>query len=298
MTIDRERGALWLMAAPFLFGVAMLIIGPLIILILSSLTDWDLVRPPRFVGVQNYAELFRDDVFRASLRNSLAHLAVAVPLQVVGAVGLALLLQRPSIGSRVARGTVVLPSLLPEAASAVVWLWILNPVAGPVNLALDAAGLPTPAWLTEPSVARWAVVVMSTFVLGYGFVIALAARASIPDEFYELASTQGAGPFGRFWRVTLPTLLPALLLVVCVDVVFSLQTTFVPALIVTKGGPPPNATTYLPLFVYRNAFEYLRYGYAAAATTWMIALTAAVVWLVVRLGARWRRELASMLPSR
>jgi multiple sugar transport system permease protein len=293
MTIDRERGGLWLMAAPFLFGVATLIVGPLIVTVLSSLSDWDLVRSPRFVGFQNYADLFRDDVFRASLRNSLAHVAVAVPLQVLGAVGLALLLRRPSLVSRVARATVVLPALLPEVAFAVVWLWILNPVAGPVNLALSAAALPTPAWFTEPTVARWAVVVMSTFVLGYGFLIALTARASIPDGLYELASTQGAPPLGQFRRVTLPSLLPALLLVVCVDVVLSLQTTFVPALIVTGGGPPPYATTYLPLFVYRNAFEYLRYGYAAAATTWMIALTAAIVWLVVRLGVRWRRELVS-----
>jgi multiple sugar transport system permease protein len=298
VTVDRERSRLWLMAAPFLFGVSLLVICPLIVTIASSLTDWDLVRAPRFIGLSNFSDLFGDEVFRASLRNSLAHMAVAVPLQVIGGVGFALLLRRSSIGSRIARAAVLLPTVLPEVAAAVVWLWILNPIGGPVNLALDAVGLPTPAWLTEPTVARWAVVLMSMLVLGYGFLIALAVRASIPDGLYELASTQGAAPLGQFWRVTVPLLLPAFVLIVALNVLFSLQTTFIPALIVTRGGPPPYATTYLPLFVYRNAFEYLRYGYAAAATTWMIVLTAAVVWLVLRIGARWRRQLAGIIPMR
>jgi multiple sugar transport system permease protein len=298
MTIDRDRRMLWLMAAPFLTGVALLVVGPALVTLVSSLSEWDLVNAPRWIGLGNFRELFSDDLFRIALENSLWHVAIAVPLSVAAALGLALLLQKPAFGVGTARGAVVLPALLPDAAAALAWLWILNPLTGPLNLVLAALGLPTPSWLTEPGPARWAVVVMGSFSIGAGFLVAFAARRSVPDGVYELAAAQGAGPWSRWARVTAPLVAPALLLVACLAVVSSLQTTFVPALLVTEGGPPPHATTYLSLFVYRNAFEYLRYGYAAAATVWMIAVTAAIVWLMFRVVKRWRGGLVEPLsPS-
>lgn len=281
MTRD-ERRWLWLMAAPFLLGVAALVAAPAIGTAVVSLFEWDLVTRPVFVGAANLRELADDPGFRRALGATLVFVAVAVPLRVAIALGIALALHRPGRLVTSARGAVVTPSIVPDAAMAVIWLWLLNPLYGPVNLVLGGLGLPTPAWLTEPSATRASVIVMSLFVVAEGFVIALAARRAIPAALDELAAAHGAGPLARTFRVTLPLMAPALLLMACRDTVAGFQATLVPALIVFDGGPPPDATTYLPFFIYREGFEYLRYGYAAAATLVLFAITAAAVWLQFR----------------
>jgi multiple sugar transport system permease protein len=267
------------MLAPYVIGLVTLVAIPSIATVALSAFDYDLVRPPRFLGLANYRELLDDDVFRIALRNSLLFAAVAVPLRVLGATGAALLLAAPGRGMVLSRSAVLVPSILPDVAVALAWLWILNPLYGPLNLALQAVGAPTPGWLSEPAAAQAAVVLISLFQLGEGFVLALAARLQVPAELYEAAFVEGLGTFRTFGRVTVPLMLPALALLLLRDTAYSMQVSFSPALLVTDGGPPPYATTYLPLFVYRNAFEYLRYGYASSAAVVMFALTAAIVWL-------------------
>ncbi len=283
-----ERRILWLMATPFVIGVSALVIVPAAGSLAMAFSEWDLVRSPRFIGFANFRELIDDPVFRISLRNSLLFALTAVPIRVVGALALALLRHHRSRLLATGRVAVLIPTVIPDAAYALLWIWILNPLHGPLNLALGAAGLPTPAWLTQPTPARWAVVLMSAFQLGEGFLLALVARRQVPEELYEIASLSGAGGWSRFVRVTLPVMAPVLLLIAMRDTIVTLQGTFVPALVVTEGGPPPYATTYLPLFVYRNAFEYLRYGYASAATVAMLVVTASILWLQYRLVIRWR----------
>jgi len=283
-----DRRMLWLMAAPFLAGVTVLVLVPAFGSLAMALSEWDLVRPPRFVGLANFRELIGDPVFRISLRNSLLYAAAAVPIRLIGALALALLLYRRGRLRGAGRVAVLVPSVVPDAAYALVWLWILNPLYGPLNLGLAAAGLPTPAWLSQATPARWAVVIMGAFQLGEGALIALIARARVSPALHEIAAIDGAGRWSRFLRVTLPIMAPALLLIVARDTILSLQATFAPALIVTEGGPPPYATTYLPLFVFRNAFEYLRYGYASAATVVMLVVTASALWLQYRAFAWWR----------
>ena len=288
-----ERRILWLMAAPFVVGVSALVVVPAAGSLVMAFSEWDLVRSPRFVGIANFRELVDDPVFRISLRNSLSFALTAVPVRLVGALALALLLHHRTRLLAAGRVAVLIPTVIPDAAYALLWIWILNPLHGPLNLALGAAGLPTPSWLTQPTPARWAVVLMSAFQLGEGFLLALVARRQVPSELYEIASLSGAGGWSRFVRVTLPVMAPVLLLIAMRDTIVTLQGTFVPALVVTEGGPPPYATTYLPLFVYRNAFEYLRYGYASAATVAMLVVTASILWLQYRLVIRWRGRFVS-----
>ena len=285
---DRQRLGLWLMAAPFLAGVALLVVLPALLTFAMSLFRWDLVRSPTFLGLDNFRELVQDVNFRAAMRNSLTYVTIAVPLRLVLAVGLALLLQPRFRGAATARTAVFLPAVIPDVAYALLWLWILNPLYGSLNLVLGALGLPTPGWLSVAGPARWGVIIMGVFQLGETFLVAFAARRLVPRPLYELAAEQGAGPLSRVWRVTLPLMMPTLLLLLLRDTAVSLQATFVPALLVTEGGPPVNATLYLPLFVFRNAFSYFRYGYAAAATVWVFALTASIVWLQYRVVRRFR----------
>jgi multiple sugar transport system permease protein len=285
-----ERRGIALLLGPYLVGVAVLVLAPAAVTFALALYEWDLLRDPRFVGLGNFRELLDDEVFGISVRNSLLFAAAAVPLRLAGALLLALLLHPRFRGVGAYRTAAYLPTVVPDVAYALLWLWLLNPLYGPINVTLREFGFDEPRWLTDPADAQQAIVLMSLFQLGEGFLIALATRQSLPGELYELASLERASPWYVFRRVTLPLMAPVLLLLAFRDTIFSFQANFVPALIVTEGGPPPYATTYVPLFAYRNGFEYLRYGYAAAATLVMLAVTIAVVaaqYVVVR---RWQRR--------
>jgi multiple sugar transport system permease protein len=296
-----ERRQIALMLAPYLVGVLGLVALPAAVTFALALTEYDLLRSPSFVGLDNFRELAEDEVFATALKNSLVFALLAVPLRLVAALGLALLLHRRFSGVGAHRSAAALPTVIPDVAYGLIWLWLLNPLYGPINLLLKlggdsptttAWGVQPPQWLTHPNDARAAIVIMSVFTIGEAFVVLLVTRQGLPAELYELAALEDATAWGVFRRVTLPLMAPILLLLLARDTIFSLQWTFVPALIVTEGGPPPYSTTYVPLFVYRNAFEYLRYGYAAGATLTMFLVTALIVWLQWRIVRRWRKGFA------
>ena len=287
-----ERRRLTLLLAPYVFGLMLLVFIPALITFALALFEYDLITSPKWTGFANFRELWGDDIFRRSIWNSLMFIAAAVPLRLLGALLLALLLHPRFRGVSAYRTAAYLPTVIPDVAFALLMLWIFNPIYGPLNVALDAVGAPTPQWLTDPHDARWAVVLMSLFQIGEGFIVALAVRQSLPGDVYELAELEGAGPWYVFARVTLPLMAPALLLLLFRDTIFSFQANFVPALLIFDGGPPPYATTYLPLFVYTNAFEYLRYGYAAAASLVMFVITAAIVFAQWQILRRWRQAAA------
>jgi multiple sugar transport system permease protein len=212
---------------------------------------------------------------------------IAVPLRVAAAVGLALFLHTRSAVSSAARTAVFLPTVVPDVAYALLWLYIFNPLFGPLTLGLEAVGISSPEWLVDPTTARFSVALMSVFQIGEGFVIALAVRRSIPNHLYESAEVDGASPWFTLSRVTLPLMLPVLALLALRDIIVSFQANFVPALIVAEGGPRL-ATFFLPLYVYREGFRYGRLGYAAAVTLTMFVITAVVVVIQYRLARRWR----------
>ena len=296
-----ERRQIALMLAPYMLGVVALVALPALVTFALAFTEYDLLRSPSFVGVDNFRALADDEVFGIALKNSLVFAGLAVPLRLAAALGLALLLHRRFTGVGGYRSAAVLPTVIPDIAYGLVWLWLFNPLYGPINLLLKiggdsptttAWGVQPPQWLTHPNDARAAIIIMSLFTIGEGFVILLVTRQGLPTELYDLAALEDATAWGVFRRVTLPLMAPILLLLLARDTIFSLQLTFVPALVVTEGGPPLYSTTYVPLFVYRNAFEYLRYGYAASATVTMFLLTALIVWIQWRIVRRWRKGFA------
>ncbi|MET0938177.1 MAG: sugar ABC transporter permease [Gaiellaceae bacterium] len=284
------------MLAPYVLGLVALVAVPAALTFGFALTEYDLIQSPEFVGLDNFRELAEDDVFRTALWNSITFALVAVPLRLGAALGLALLLHRRHRAAGTARTAVMLPTVVPDVAYALLWLWLLNPLYGPIPLFLAVLGpgnttlwgLPVPQFLTHPNDARAAIVLMALFTIGEGFLLLLVARQLLPTELYDLAALEDATAWAIFRRVTLPLIAPVLVLLALRDTILTFQLNFVPALIVTEGGPPPYATTYLPLFVYREGFEYLRYGYAAAATVVLVLLTAAVVILQLLLLRRWR----------
>lgn len=282
----KRLSAASLLIAPMLVGTLLLLVIPALATLMLAFTDYNALHAPNFSGVDNFTRMFGDPMFWIALRNSLTVTLISVPLRVALALLLALALHAPRREAGALRAGVFLPSVVPDIAWAILWLWILNPLYGPMAWLLTAAGLRPDIWLLAPWAGRGAVILITLFLLGEMFIVLLAARREIPTELYEVSEVEGASRFNIFRRITLPLMMPVILFLAARDVALSLQTTFVPALIVTKGGPN-FATTFLPLYVFQNGFEYLRFGYAAALTLSMFAITVAMMALQVWLLRRW-----------
>lgn len=275
-------GQVWLFLLPFLLGSFLLVALPALVTVAIAFTHYNAIEPPRWAGLDNFRRLLESPLARLSLRNSLQFLFLAVPSRLLGALGMALLLQRGGrsfIGSRAAA---YLPTIIPEGAYALLWLWILNPLFGPLNLALGWLGLPQPQWLVDPGPTRMAFVLMALFTIGEGMVVLLVGLRTIPKAYFEAARVDGAGTLYTFARITLPLLLPWLLLLALRDLVVSLQNTFIASFVMTYGGPY-YATTYVPLLLYELAFDFFDFGLAAALLVVSYVVTGMLVIGIINL---------------
>lgn len=266
------------LALPYLGGVLLLVALPFGAAVYLGFTEFYGFDAPRFTGLANVRRLLDDELFWLSLRNAGIVAAIAVPLRLLLATGCALLLHTRDHGNSLGRTSVYLPAVVPDAAWALLWLWLLNPLYGP---------LPWAGWFTDPGGARLALALVLAFQVGEAFVVALAARAAVPHRLYEAAAVEGASAWHTFRRITLPLMAPILGLLAFRDALLVLQTTFVPALLVTEGDPH-YATLVSPLYVYRRAFLYGELGYASLLSLVLLALAAAAVALQLLLLRRIR----------
>jgi len=257
------RGRAFLFLVPYLLGTLVLVVVPALITVAVSFTRYGGIGPPVWAGLENFRRVTETPLIRLSLYNTLIFVGLAVPLRLLGALVLALLLRGRRRATGLYRTAAYLPTIIPETAYALVWLWILNPIYGPLNMVLTALGLPAPAWLAEPMPARWAIVLMAVFQIGEGFIVLLAGLQNIPSELYEAAAVDGASYWQRFWRITMPLLAPWLLLLTLRDLLVSMQNTFTPSFILAYGGPY-YATTFLPLLIYEVSFDFMDLGLASA----------------------------------
>ena len=267
------RRQIYLLLTPFLIGGGVLVLIPLFVTLGLAFTQYDIFSPPQWNGLANFQNVIADVRFKRALYNSLWFGVIAVPLRVSGAFFLAYALNRAGRAFEIARATVYLPTIIPQVAYALVWLLILNPGFGPVNLLLNALGLPGVAWLQNSLTARGSIVLMWLFQLGEGFVLMLAMLQTIPRELFEAAQIDGANRFQVFLRLVLPLMLPALFLLSFRDTTLSFQGTFVPGLITTETGPY-YATFFLPHYIVDESFHMFRYGYGAAAAMVLYFVTA------------------------
>jgi multiple sugar transport system permease protein len=274
-----------LFIAPYLIGTLLLVIIPALATVAISLTEYRAIGGIQLVGFKKFIELFQSGYVRIGLKNTLIFVVLAVPIRVTGALVLALLLQEKRRGFGLFRSAVYLPTVIPEVAYAIIWLWIFNPLYGPLNVALTKLGFSAPAWLADPMLARLAIVIMMGFQLGEGFIIALAGLQSIPRSFYEAARVDGANSWQMFWHITFPLILPWLLLLTFRDLLISLERTFTPSFVMTYGGPY-YATTFLPLLVYELAFDIFDFGAAAAVMVLVYACLLLVVFGIWKLARR------------
>jgi ABC-type sugar transport system permease subunit len=249
--------------APSLVGVVLFLVIPVILVIILSLAQWNLLTPIKWVGFSNYANIFRFDGFGHSLIVTAYYVLLNIPVQTVVALGLALLLNNKLRGSAFVRVVAVLPFLATPVAMSVVWTWFFDPTNGIVNQLLAHVGITGPAWLSDSATAMPIVAFANIWqYAGYNMLFFLAGLQGIPPSLYEAASIDGAGKIAQFRRVTLPLLRPALLFVLVTGVIGSFQV-FDTAFVLTDGGPG-NATTVANLNIYNTAFQGFRIGEASA----------------------------------
>ena len=269
-TVASRRTLLgYIFISPFILGFLLWFLLPALIAVWLTFTDWNMISPPRFIGLGNIQHLFRDRLFVQALKVTTTYTVVSVPVGLFVGFVIALLMNTKVRGITVFRTIYYMPSIVPAVASAVLWAWILNSEFGLLNALLHAVGLPKVRWLQEPEWALPALILMSLWGLGGGMVIYLAGLQGIPEVFYEAAEIDGAGRWGKLWHVTIPLMGPVILFNLVMGIIGSFQV-FTAGFLITDGGPQ-NATLFYVLYLWRNGFEYLDMGYAAALA-WVLFL--------------------------
>jgi len=272
--------------APNLLLLAVFTYWPLVYSAYLSLTQWDLISPVKvFVGLENYRFLLTDREFREVLWNTVVYTVGTVGGTIVLGLLFALLLDQPLRGIALARGVVFAPYVLSGAAVAVFWVNMLNPRFGVVAQVASWLGTVSPDWLNHPRLAMVAVILVSIWkTVGFTTIVYLAGLQRIPQELYEAATVDGAGPWARFRSVTLPQLGPITLFLVVVSTIASFQT-FDIIKVLTDGGPV-NATTTLLFYIWEQGFVAFNAGRAAAASVLLFLVLVVISLLQVRLGER------------
>jgi multiple sugar transport system permease protein len=277
----------YLFAGPWILGFALFTAGAMLFSIWMSLHRWNVLAPPEFVGWENYERAFsRDPLFWKSLVNTAYYSFVSVPLRIMIAMLLAVLLNQQVRGLALFRTIFYLPSVVTGVATAMLWLLLLNPDVGGINHTLRLLGVQNPpGWLTDERWAMPGLILMSLWSIGTMMLIFLAGLQGVPDELRDAALVDGAGAFARFRHVTLPLLTPTIFFNLVISIIASFQV-FTQTFVMTGGGPADATLTYA-LYLYRNAFEYFKMGYASALAWVLFFLLLALTGLIFRSSAFW-----------
>jgi multiple sugar transport system permease protein len=282
-----RMGMLWI--SPWILGFVLFLLTPLAMSVYYSLSDYPVLEKPVFIGLANYKRLWNDPTFWIVLKNTLIFSVVVVPASTVLALGLAALLNKELPGWKFARAIIVLPTLVPAAAAAMAWLWILNTDVGLLNRmigpVLGVFNLAAPAWLQNKTWAMPAMMIVSLWQVGQSVLIYQAALREVPESLHEAAELDGLVGLRRFWHVTLPMISPVVLFNVVIGVIGAMQV-FVFPFIMTNGGPG-TATYFYSMYLYDNAFLFgPQMGYACAMAWVQMMMVGALTWLLFRMSRR------------
>jgi multiple sugar transport system permease protein len=299
----RRRRLVLTLMSPWIVGFLVFISYPLVMSVYLSFTHYDLLSPPRWLGLANYRYMFgSDDQIWPAIRNTLWIIVVGVPLQVLFAFGISVMLTRAKQGVGFFRTVFYLPALAPPVAAALGFVYLLNPATGPVNTLLAKLGIEGPLWFNDPAWAKPSLVLLSLWGVGTLMIIFLAAVLDVPKHLYESAELDGAGPFQRLRWVTLPTISPVLLFAVVLGVIQGLQyfTQAYVAATVAAGqasqaggtsnlelGYPQGSTLFYPILLYYHGFKYFDMGYAAAMAIVLLGVSFAVTLVILVNSRRW-----------
>lgn len=269
-----------LFCSPVIVGLLGLTLYPVLASLYYSFCNYPMLKPPVWVGLTNYRTLFSDPVFYKSLGNTAYYAFYATPIGMAVAFLLALLLNQKVKGMAIFRTMFFVPSIVPMVAGSVLWLWLLNPQYGLVNTLLAAAHLPSFNGMSDPATAKQALIIMSTWGIGGWMLIYLAGLQDVPQDLYEAAEIDGAGTLSRTWHITIPFMSPHLFFTLVMGFIGAAQY-FTQAFVMTNGkGGPVDSTRFFSLYLFQNAFQYWKMGYACAMA-WILFVIILVFTLVL-----------------
>ena len=287
-----QRNLKWglLFISPWLFGFIVLGIFPILYTFVLSLTRYGGIRPPIFIGAQNYQRIVADPIFWKSVYNTLYYTVLAVPIGAAIAMILALAMNRRIREIALYRAIFYLPSILPVFAISFVFVVLLNPGYGLINLILTSLGLPSPDWLGNPDYTKLALVMIAQLGAGQWALVFLAALRAIPVDLYESAEIDGAGTWRKFRTITLPLMTPVILYDLIIGISFGLQV-FTSAYILTGGGGfaagADNSLLTYVFYLFKQAFQFGQLGYAAAMSVILFVFSLLLAGAVFRWSRSW-----------
>jgi len=285
--LARDAAVAYTFIAPAFFLILCLVAYPFVLSLWFSLSDARVGESGSFIGLENFTRLMRNGIFQQTLQNSIIFTAASVVLKTVLGMALALLLHRVVRFKRLIRGAVLLPFIVPTALSTLVWWWMFEPMYSVVNWTLKTLHIINRdiPWLPDPYLAMLAVIVVNTWRgLPFFAITILAGLVAIPRELYEAAESDGAGPAGRFWHITLPLLKPVLAIVVLFSTIFTLAD-FNIVFVLTKGGPM-NMTHLFATLSFTLGLQGGHIGQGAAVSLFLFPILVAVVYFQLRLVRR------------
>jgi len=279
-----EARAFWLFLSPWIIGFVFFTGGPIIAAAILSFTDYTIVSTPHFLGLSNYSTLFDDGLFVQSLKVTVLYAVLSVGVGLVLSLAIALLLNQRIFLRSMFRTIIYLPTVVSGVVVALLWEWILDPQLGIVNFVLSLLHLPQPLWFQSETWVIPAFAIMAVWALGGAMIIFLAALQSVPQELYDAVTVDGGDAWCGFWRITLPLISPAVLFNLITGIIASFQV-FTPAQVITQGGPNFSSEFYV-LYLFDNAFQNFKMGYASAQACILFliifALTALTLWVSAR----------------
>lgn len=287
---QRERLAALAFISPWIIGFVIFTAGPMVASLALSFTNYDVINPPSFVGLANYERMLDDPRIETSLYNSFFYAALHVPLMMIVAMALALILNQVGKAAGFFRTVFYLPSVTPAVAVGTLWLWILNPRVGLVNRALAVIGIDGPGWTTDPDWIKPGIVLMSLWSVGNTVILYLAALKNVPVELHEAATIDGANALRRFWHVTVPMISGTIFFTLIVNIISSLQvfsevyTMFFGNM---RSGTAASAGLFYNIYLFRQAFEFFRMGYASAMAWLLFAIIMILTFIQLRVSKRW-----------
>ena len=299
----RRRRLVALLMAPWIIGFSVFFVYPLITSAYLSFNHYDLLSPPRWVGLKNYEFLFQKDALVwPAVRNTLWLICIAVPLQLMFAFGVAHMLTRARRGIGIWRTIFYLPALAPPVAATIGFVYLLNPATGPVNTLLSKLGIQGPLWFDSPAWSKPSLTLLGMWGIGNTMLIFLAALIDVPRHLHESAELDGAGWWSRLRWVTLPSISPVILFALVIGVIEALQyfdQAYVASNIAAGSagqaadsagrnlGAPQGSTLFYPVLLYQQGFRFFNMGYASAMAMLLFVVALAVTFVLIRNTARW-----------
>ncbi|MBC9824541.1 carbohydrate ABC transporter permease [Carnobacterium inhibens] len=290
-TKRQKKEALWglFFVSPFIIGFAIFMLGPMMFSFIGSFTNYNLTSRMDYIGLDNFKRMFTlDELFWKSLYNTAYYVLFNVPLTAVGSVLLAVLLNQRVRGISIFRTIFYLPAILSGVAVYVLWMQMLSPSSGLVNVVLSWFSIDGPAWLFDPNWTKPALILMKLWSVGGAMLLYLATLQNVPNQLYESAEIDGASAFARFRHITLPMITPIIFYDVVTSTIGAFQI-FQEAYVMSESGTngPANSLLFYNLHMWNKAFVAFDMGYAMAMSMILFVIVLTLTFINMKLAPRW-----------